>query len=275
MMRMLGADRPLALATYGLLTIEEGVTLALPALMGFAVDRLIAVRSDGLAYLIGAVLAILAFGALRRFVDTRLYVRVQQRLSLHHLEQSAEVPAGIRAGHIRLVGDLTQFFELHVPQGISAVFASFGALAALALYDPRVALLAAGCAALLLGINAIYAAKTTKLNERINGRLEKEVGVVSTARRLDLIRHFHVLGKLRVARSDAETATYGVYWLLFLGLISAVLLLIADTGASPGTVFAQMSYILGFAESWNHWPMLVERYTQMRDVANRLKLGAQ
>ena len=35
MMRsVLGADRPLALATYGLLAIEEGVMLALPALIG-------------------------------------------------------------------------------------------------------------------------------------------------------------------------------------------------------------------------------------------------
>ena len=47
--------------------------------------------------------------------------------------------------------------------------------------------------------------------------------------------------------------------------------LIARPDATPGAVFAQMSYVLAFAESWNRLPILTERLAQARDVTRRLE----
>jgi ABC-type multidrug transport system fused ATPase/permease subunit len=274
MMRLLGPDRPKALLSYSVLLLEEGLILALPAMIGLAIDRLLSGNLSGLLWLLAGIGALIASGAGRRWFDTRIFVRVQNRLSLAVLEPDRPAaqpdPAGTSrtAGRLRQIGEMIPFFEQHIPAGVSTLFASFGALAVLFLYDPTIAGIALAGALLLTGTTAFYASRTERLNRRINNRVEHEVQALLHHR--TLARHLRVLGRLRIARSDAETGVFAVNWLIMLGIIAGSLLAMVAEQPSAGIIFAQMSYLLGFAEGMARWPLLVERWTHMNDVARRL-----
>lgn len=270
-MKTLGPDAPKALASWTVLLVEEASVLALPALIGFTIDGLLAGRREGLALLAGGVAVLLAVGALRRFVDTRVFTAVELRLA----ERIAAAPgaAGLRAARLRQINDLVQVYERSVPEGVSAVVAAVGSLAVSALYDWRVAAGAVAATLVLLGLNGLLAGRVARLNGRLNDAVERDVALLEADEAPALREHLRALRTLRVARSDAEVGAFALNWLVLLALIVAALVLVAQPGASPGAVFAQMSYLLAFAESWNRWPTLVERWTQARDVARRLAAG--
>jgi hypothetical protein len=266
---LFGPERPRVLAAYGLLTIEEVSLLALPALIGLTIDRLLAGDQTGLLLLAGGVGAILLSGALRRVFDTRVFAAAEQRLSLTVMS-SSDTP-GIRVARLRQVHEVVQTYERSLPEGIAALVAGVGSLAVSAWYDWRVGLAGLAVAATLVAMDRLYAGKVERLNADLNDRTERDLEVLSSASPRGLRVHLMRRRKLRVARSDAEIGIYLLNWILLLALILGTLALITTPKATPGAVFAQLSYILAFAESWNRWPVLTERLTHARDVARRLQ----
>jgi hypothetical protein len=113
-----------------------------------------------------------------------------------------------------------------------------------------------------------------RLNRALNSMIERDVVVLSSGRARGLGAHLDWQRRLRIARSDAEVGVYFVNWLVLLGLVLGSLALIAKPGSTPGTVFAQVTYLLAFVESWNRWPILTERLSQARDVTGRLARDA-
>jgi len=262
-------ERLRVLVAYGLLTIEEVSLLALPALIGVTIDRLLVGDQTGLLLLAGGAGAILLSGALRRFYDTRVFAAAEQRLS-RAVMSSVDTP-GVRVGRLRQVHEVVQTYERSVPEGIAAFVAGVGSLAVSAWYDWRVGLAALVVAATLVGVDRLYAGKVERLNTALNDRTERDFKVLNTAGPRGLHAHLTRRRKLRVARSDAEIGVYLMNWIVLLALIIGTLALITTPKATPGAVFAQLSYILAFAESWNRWPVLTERLAHARDVARRLQ----
>ncbi|WP_298161632.1 ABC transporter six-transmembrane domain-containing protein [Brevundimonas sp.] len=262
-------ERLRVLLAYGLLLIEEISLLALPALIGLTIDRLLASDRSGLFLLAGGVAAVLLCGALRRFYDTRVFATAEQRLS--QAVMSAPDPPGVKVARLRQVHEVVQTYERSVPEGLAAVTAGVGSLLVSALYDWRVGLGALVATVALIGMDRLYAGKVERLNTALNDRTECELDVLNQSRPGSLRAHLTERRGLRVARSDAEIGVYLLNWIVLLALIVGTLALIATPGVTPGAVFAQLSYILAFAESWNRWPLLTERLSHARDVTRRLQ----
>lgn len=272
-LNLFGPERPRVFATYGLLLIEEVSLLALPALIGMTIDRLLAGDRSGLLLLAGGVGAILLSGALRRAFDTRVFTAAEQRLS-QTVMTGVEAP-GIRVARLRQVYEVVQTYERSVPEGLAAIVAGLGSLAVSTWYDWWVGLAALVVAATLLAMDRLYAGKVERLNAALNDRTERDLEVLNSASLRSLRAHLMRRRKLQIAKSDAEIGIYLMNWILLLALIVGTLALIATPKATPGTVFAQLSYILAFAESWNRWPVLTERLAHARDVARRLESSLQ
>lgn len=270
---LFGPERRRIFAAYGLLTIEEISLLALPALIGVTIDRLLSGDQTGLLLLACGAGAILVSGALRRFFDTRVFSAAEQRLS-QTVMSSADSP-GVQVGRLRQVYEVVQTYERSVPEGFSAIIAGVGSLTISAWYDWRVGLAGLVVAATLVAMDRLYSGKVERLNAALNGRTERDFAVLSRGSPRGLNTHLTRRRKLQVARSDAEIAIYLMNWIVLLALIIATLALIAAPEATPGAVFAQLSYILAFAESWNRWPALTERLSHASDVARRLKGNVQ
>lgn len=261
-------ERGRVLFAYALLVVEEIAVLFIPALMGLTVDRLLAGDRSGLFFLAGGVIAILASGALRRFFDTRVFAAAERRLA----EGIAlgPSPAGIRVARLRQVHELVQTYERSVPEALSALIAGAGSLAISVWYDWRVGAAALAVALILLGVDRIYARRVNHLNRSLNDRTDQDLDVLHSVDAERVRSHLEAWRRLRVARSDSEIGVYAVNWLFLLVMILGVLVLIAQPDATPGTVFAQMSYVLAFAASWERLPVFTERLAQARDVTRRL-----
>ncbi len=261
-------ERGRVLFAYALLVVEEVALLFMPALMGLTVDRLLAGDRSGLFFLAGGVIAILTSGALRRLYDTRVFAAAERRLA----EGIAlgPSPAGIRVARLRQVHELVQTYERSVPEALSALIAGAGSLAISVWYDWRVGAAAFAVALILLGVDRIYARRMNRLNRSLNDRTEQDLDVLRSEDAERVRSHLEAWRRLRVARSDSEIGVYAVNWLFLLFMILGVLVLIAQPDATPGTVFAQMSYVLAFAESWERLPIFTERLAQARDVTRRL-----
>lgn len=254
---------------YVLLIVEEVALLTLPALIGVTVDRLLNGDRSGLFLLAGGVSVILISGALRRLYDTRVFAAAERRLA----EENAlgPAPAGIRVARMRQVHELVQTYERSVPEGLSAVVAGLGSLGISVWYDWRVGAAALAVALVLLGLDRLYARRVERLNRLLNDQTEQDLDILRSKDVTVVRTHLDAWRRLRIARSDAEIGIYATNWLLLLGLILGALLMIAHPDATPGAVFAQMSYVLAFAESWNRLPILTERLAQARDVTRRLQ----
>lgn len=261
-------ERKRVLFAYLLLIIEEAALLFMPALMGLTVDRLLAGDRSGLFFLAGGVIAILASGGLRRLYDTRVFAAAELRLA--EGIALAPSPASIRVARLRQVHELVQTYERSVPEALSALVAGAGSLAISVWYDWRVGAAALVVALILLGIDRIYARRMSRLNRSLNDRTDQDLDVLRSEDAERVRSHLEAWRRLRVARSDSEIGVYAVNWLFLLVMILGVLVLIAQPDASPGTVFAQMSYVLAFAASWERLPVITERLAQARDVTRRL-----
>ncbi|MCC5640728.1 ABC transporter six-transmembrane domain-containing protein [Nostoc sp. CHAB 5844] len=261
-------ERGRVLLAYALLIAEEIALLALPALIGITVDRLLAGDQSGLLLLAGGIGAILLFGAVRRFYDTRVFAGAERRLAEDATLRAAA--RGVRLARLRQVHELVQTYERSVPEGLAAIVAGLGSLVVSAWYDWRVGGAALIAALTLLGLDRIYARKVERLNRLLNDRTEQDLTVLDQADAVVIGAHLDQWRVLRIARSDAEIVIYLLNWLVLLALVLGALALIARREATPGAVFAQMSYVLAFAESWNRWPVISERLAQARDIARRL-----
>jgi hypothetical protein len=266
---LFGPERARVLLAYGLLLIEEVSLLSLPALIGVTVDRLLASDRSGLVLLAAGAGAILLSGAVRRFYDTRVFATAEQRLS-QGVTSSLD-PPGVKVARLRQVHEVVQTYERSVPEGLAAIVAGFGSLLVSAWYDWRVGLAALLAGVVLVAMDRLYAGKVERLNTALNDRTERDLDVISHAGPRGLRAHLTERRALRVARSDAEIGIYLMNWIVLLTLVVGTLALIATPGATPGAVFAQLSYILAFAESWNRWPVLTERLAHARDVTRRLR----
>jgi hypothetical protein len=265
-------ERGRVLVIYALLAAEEVALLALPALIGVTVDRLLSGDRAGLLLLAEGFGAILVSGSLRRLYDTRVFAGAERRLAEGVALRPD--PAGVRVARLRQVHELVQTYERSVPEGLAALVAGSGSLVVSAWYDWRVGAAALAAALALLGLDRLYARKVERLNRALNDRTERDLDVLGSSDPAAVRVHLDGWRALRVARSDAEIGIYLMNWLVLLALVLGALALIGRPKATPGDVFAQMSYVLAFAESWNRWPALTERLAQARDVARRLRADA-
>ena len=78
-------------------------------------------------------------------------------------------------------------------------------------YDTQAGLIATVVLAPLLIGNAIYARKSKRLNGGLNDQVEREVRTLQSGSPFAIDRHFRLLGRWKVALSDAENTAWCVY----------------------------------------------------------------
>lgn len=109
---------------------------------------------------------------------------------------------------------------------------------------------------------------------KLNNRLEKEVGFVSSATVASLTKHYHVLAGLRIRLSDREALGY-----LSIGAAAAVLFSLTilhmtlNGGTNAGHIYSVMTYMWMFAMSLDDAPGLLEKYSQLKDIGKRVDTG--
>src|SRR5471032_3329499 len=262
--------------TLSLVALENALLLAYPLFAGFAVDSII--RGDARSALFYAVivLAFWAVGAARRAVDTRTFTRIYADLAVPVIlnQRLQNQSTSTSAARVVLAREFVDFFEKHVPTIATALVSIVGAAVMLLVIEPWIGL--ACLAALLLCMTLLprFARRNQQLHERLNDRLEKEIGLVEKVGPDTLQRHYRVLSRLRIGLSDREAAAF-----LFIGSVAAVLFVIAisQLALSPavkaGHVYAVMTYLWTFVSSLDEAPGMVDQLARLKDIGKRVDPG--
>lgn len=262
--------------TLSLVALENALLLAYPLFAGFAVDSII--RGDASSALLYAavVLAFWVVGAARRAVDTRTFTRIYADLAVpvilnQRLQQQSTSTAAAR---VVLAREFVDFFEKHVPTIATALVSIVGAAVMLLVIEPWIGL--ACLAALVICVTLLprFAQRNQQLHERLNDRLEKEIGLVEKVGPDTLQRHYQVLSRLRIWLSDREAAAF-----LFIGTLAALLFVVAisQLALSPavkaGHVYAVMTYLWTFVSSLDEAPGMVDQLARLKDIGKRVDPG--
>ncbi|NWF10448.1 hypothetical protein HX810_22475 [Pseudomonas salomonii] len=262
--------------TLSLVALENALLLAYPLFAGFAVDSIIRGDVGSAVWYAAVVLGFWVVGAARRAVDTRTFTRIyadlavpvilNQRLQRHSTSRAA--------ARVVLARDFVDFFEKHVPTIATALVSVVGAAGMLLVIEPWVGL--ACLLALLLCVTLMpgFARRNQRLHERLNNRLEKEIGLVEKVGADTLRRHYHVLSRLRIGLSDREAVAF-----LSIGLLAALLFVVAisQLALAPevkaGHIYAVMTYLWTFVSCLDEAPSTIDQLARLKDIGKRVDPG--
>ncbi|WEL77927.1 ABC transporter six-transmembrane domain-containing protein [Pseudomonas sp. CBSPAW29] len=261
--------------TLSLVALENALLLAYPLFAGFAVDSIIRGDAGSALFYAAVVLAFWVVGAARRALDTRTFTRIYADLAVPViLNQRLQNHSTSRAAaRVVLARDFVDFFEKHVPIIATALVSIVGAAVMLLVIEPWIGL---ALTALVLCTTLLprFARRNQELHERLNDRLEKEIGLVEKVGALTLRRHYQVLSRLRIWLSDREAAAF-----LFIGTLAALLFVVAisQLALSPavkaGHVYAVMTYLWTFVSSLDEAPGMVDQLARLKDIGKRVDPG--
>ncbi|MGL6242633.1 ABC transporter six-transmembrane domain-containing protein [Pseudomonas sp.] len=262
--------------TLSLVALENALLLAYPLFAGFAVDSII--RGDATSALFYAlvVLAFWVVGAARRAVDTRTFTRIYADLAVPVIlnQRLQNQSTSTSAARVVLAREFVDFFEKHVPTIATALVSIVGAAVMLLVIEPWIGLACLMALLLCMTLLPRFARRNQALHERLNDRLEKEIGLVEKVGADTLQRHYRVLSRLRIGLSDREAIAY-----LFVGSVAAVLFVIAisQLALSPavkaGHVYAVMTYLWTFVSSLDEAPSMVDQLARLKDIGKRVDPG--
>ncbi len=264
--------RPL-FVTYSLTVLEQLCWLAYPALIGFAVDRLLAQRREGVVPLIGIWLLHLLASFLRQRYDTRAFGGIQLQLARDVVlaQRSRGEPVSVVSARAALSREIVDFFEHELPAIARDLIVTCGALAMLFLYDWRCGLISTVTLVPALWINLRFAPAAARFNRGLNDQIEREVRVIERGSDWQVRRHFRLLTRWRVALSDAEAWTWSGAELCMLAALVAVLFVFTGSGAaSAGAIYAVIAYQIDLVESVHDLPTVVNNLSRLRDIGERL-----
>ena len=262
--------------TLSLVALENALLLAYPLFAGFAVDAIIRGDTANALFYALVVLGFWVVGAARRALDTRTFTRIyadlavpvilNQRLQRHSTSKAA--------ARVVLARDFVDFFEKHVPIIATALVSIIGAAGMLLVIEPWVGV--ACLLALLLCVTVMpgFARRNQRLHERLNNRLEKEIGMVEAVGAHTLHRHYHLLSRLRIRLSDREAIAF-----LFIGILAALLFVVAITqlALSPavkaGHIYAVMTYLWTFVSCLDEAPSMIDQLARLKDIGKRVNPG--
>ena len=261
--------------TYFLTILENLLELLYPFVIGVTINELLKNRYGSLILLICMWLVHTITGVSRKIYDTRIFNGVYSHLvTLVVLEQNKQgIPNSQIIARSTLTREFVYFFERDLPEIIRALFGFVGALVMLFIYDIQMGFYCLTLLIPLFIINHIYVGKSIELNRKLNDRLEDEVEILTDCKSEKVYQHYQSISKLRIYLSNAEAANYGLMELF--SIILAVVILVRTLqlpGVKPGDIYAVISYLWNFLQSFSNIPFLVQQFSRLKDIGDRVKL---
>jgi ABC transporter transmembrane region len=255
--------------TYGLFSIETLCLLSYGALIGWAIDDLMAGRKVGLMAFMLTTLLHVVTGYIRRRWDTRVFARLQAAIVLGAAARK-DAEAGTLVARSAMVREVLQFAEMQVPAALHAAILGIGSLVILAVYAPLVGTLAAVSLAIGFVISIRVTRFASPMMARLNDSLDREARRLSGPATLPR-RHYAHVARLRILMSDCEAAGFVSIDLMMVGVaMLALWLLTTAGGATPGSIFASFTYVITLWTFSSSMPMIAQELVKAWDVRRRI-----
>lgn len=258
------------LGTFSLVGLENLLMLVYPVFGGWAINAVIARKVwQALLYALVVLLMCLVCAA-RRIADTRTFTRIYTEIAVPVvLEQRQwQVPHSAVTAWVALSREFVSFFEEHLPIAATSVVSIFGACIMLLVLEFWVGVLAVCILALFLWLLPRFAAISENLYFRLNNSLERDNHFIRKGDRRQLYRHYGLVARLRVLISNREAFGYLCVGAAMIGF--AFVMMTLKGYGSAGHVYSVSTYLWMFAMSLDDVPRLVEQYSNLKDIGQRI-----
>lgn len=266
------------ITTFSLVGLDNLLLLVYPVFGGWAIN---AVMEGNVwqAMLYGVVVLLMwIIGAARRAADTRTFTQIYTEIAVPVVleQRKREVPHSAITARVALSREFVSFFEEHLPIAATSLVSIFGACMMLLILEFWVGVLAVAILALFLWLLPRFAAISENLYFRLNNRLERDNHLIRDGNERQLYRHYGWVAKLRVLISNREALGY-----LSIGMAMSVLFGFAFIHmtlkgyGSAGHIYSVSTYLWMFAMSLDDVPRLVEQYSNLKDIGQRVELSEE
>lgn len=266
------------ITTFSLVGLDNLLLLVYPVFGGWAIN---AVMEGNVwqAMLYGVVVLLMwLVGAARRAADTRTFTQIYTEIAVPVVleQRKREVPHSAITARVALSREFVSFFEEHLPIAATSLVSIFGACMMLLILEFWVGVLAIAILALFLWLLPRFAAISENLYFRLNNRLERDNHLIRDGNEHQLYRHYGWFAKLRVLISNREALGY-----LSIGMAMSVLFGFAFIHmtlkgyGSAGHIYSVSTYLWMFAMSLDDVPRLVEQYSNLKDIGQRVELSEE
>ena len=266
------------ITTFSLVGLDNLLLLVYPVFGGWAIN---AVMEGNVwqAMLYGVVVLLMwLVGAARRAADTRTFTQIYTEIAVPVVleQRKREVPHSAITARVALSREFVSFFEEHLPIAATSLVSIFGACMMLLILEFWVGVLAVAILALFLWLLPRFAAISENLYFRLNNRLERDNHLIRDGNEHQLYRHYGWFAKLRVLISNREALGY-----LSIGMAMSVLFGFAFIHmtlkgyGSAGHIYSVSTYLWMFAMSLDDVPRLVEQYSNLKDIGQRVELSEE
>ena len=266
------------ITTFSLVGLDNLLLLVYPVFGGWAIN---AVMEGNVwqAMLYGVVVLLMwIIGAARRADDTRTFTKIYTEIAVPVVleQRKREVPHSAITARVALSREFVSFFEEHLPIAATSLVSIFGACMMLLILEFWVGVLAVALLALFLWLLSRFAAISENLYFRLNNRLERDNHLIRDGNKHQFYRHYGWAAKLRVLISNREALGY-----LSIGIAMSVLFGFAFIHmtlkgyGSVGHIYSVSTYLWMFAMSLDDVPRLVEQYSNLKDIGQRVELSEE
>lgn len=265
------------LIAFSLVALENLLMITYPVLGGFAVNAVMQGNAwQALTYAF-FVLAIWLVGSARRSVDTRVFTRIYSELIVPIIvkqRDQGQSPSKISA-RVELSREFVDFFEMHLPTAITSVFSMVGACVMLLFLEFWPGVLSV----LVLLIFALLLPNFARISSRLylvlNNRLERDVDIISQSAEPALHKHYKFVAYLRVLISNREAFGFLMNGIAVSVLFGFTMVWMTLNGYdSAGHIYSVTTYLWMFAMSLDDMPQLVESYSNLKDISERVEIDA-
>ncbi len=257
-----------------LLVLLEGTSLvAMPLVIGWAVDDLMNGSSSGLFQLAALCGLLLLVGSGRRVYDTRAYARIYRTVApeLVVREQRRKASLSRLSARSSLFREFIDFLEQSIPDILHQLINLVGTLVIIALIDSQVFLV---CLASMVFTALAYGfseKRILRLNAGANDELERQVDLLASAGEAKIRGHFKRLMDWHVKLSDLETLNFSLVWVALAFLLVLTVAIVTSSGeASFGQIVSAVMYVFGFTESVLVLPLYFQQLIRLREITTRL-----
>ena len=266
------------ITTFSLVGLDNLLLLVYPVFGGWAIN---AVMEGNVwqAMLYGVVVLLMwIIGAARRMADTRTFTKIYTEIAVPVVleQRKREVPHSAITARVALSREFVSFFEEHLPIAATSLVSIFGACMMLLMLEFWVGVLAVAILALFLWLLPRFAAISENLYFHLNNRFERDNHLIRDGNEHQLYRHYGWFAKLRVLISNREALGY-----LSIGMAMSVLFGFAFIHmtlkgyGSAGHIYSVSTYLWMFAMSLDDVPRLVEQYSNLKDIGQRVELSEE
>jgi ABC-type multidrug transport system fused ATPase/permease subunit len=255
--------------TLSLLTVERMLGVAVPFVLGVAINDLIDGSLRGIWWLVALELSALSIGTVRRLYDTRVYAGIYTDIA-DYTSQRLDISVSRRAARLGLARELVDFFEWELPELFAALIGICGAFGMLLYLLPPVGGLSVAAGLLVGWVFMFSRGRMFSLNKLLNNELERQVSMLESGREFSRRRHLSRLARWRINLSDLEATNFAIADLLLASLIIGAVVVTVRAGLSVGEVFAILTYLIGITQNLIILPWTYQQLIRAREIGGRI-----